>query len=132
MTSPLRMADEAERYALLHSRRLGRVGVHLAVEITIFPVSYAVTERDIVFRTGPGTKLSAALLGTRVAFEADKASPGWSVLDRGHAHEIVEHDEKVHAPSRLGHDWPAGERNQFVRITAGQVTGRRLAEQASR
>lgn len=130
MTSMLRTVDEAECYALLHSRTLGRIGVHLAGELTIFPVYYAVMEGDIVFRTGPGTKLSAAILGTSVAFEVDNGSPGWSVLIRGHAHEIREPDAQMHAQSLLGHDWPAGERHQYVRITPGLVTGRRLAESA--
>lgn len=124
--SSLRTVDEAECYVLLHSRTLGRVGVHLADQFAILPVYFAVMDRDIVFRTAPGAKLNAALVGTAVVFEVDNAAPGWSVLVRGHAHEIVEPAEQTHARSLLGHDWPAGERHQLVRITAEQVTGRRL------
>ena len=128
MTSgSLRVLDEAECYLLLHSRTLGRVGVHLGDQLAVLPVYYAVMDRDVVFRTAPGTKLDAAVLATRVVFEVDNASPGWSVLLRGHAHEIRDHDELVHAKALLGHDWPAGEREEYVRIISEQITGRRLA-----
>jgi uncharacterized protein len=122
----IQVLDEAECYIHLHSRTLGRVGVKLAEQMAILPVYYAVMDHDIVFRTEPGTKLDAAVLGTRVVFEVDNASPGWSVLARGHAHEITDDEARVHAISLLGHDWPAGEREHYVRIVIEQVTGRRL------
>jgi nitroimidazol reductase NimA-like FMN-containing flavoprotein (pyridoxamine 5'-phosphate oxidase superfamily) len=131
MTSEsLHVIDEAECYLLLRSRTLGRVGVHVAVQLAILPVYYAVMDRDVVFRTAPGSKLTAAVLDTPVVFEADNASPGWSVLVRGHAHEIRDHDAQVHARTLLGHDWPAGEREHYVRIVGEQITGRRLAGSA--
>jgi nitroimidazol reductase NimA-like FMN-containing flavoprotein (pyridoxamine 5'-phosphate oxidase superfamily) len=129
MTSKgLDVLDETECYALLRSRTLGRVGLHIADDLAVFPVYYAVMGQDIVFRTAPGTKLDAAVLRTRVVFEVDNAAPGWSVLVRGHAHEIREHEEQVHARSLLGHDWPAGVRENYVKITGEQVTGRRLRQ----
>jgi nitroimidazol reductase NimA-like FMN-containing flavoprotein (pyridoxamine 5'-phosphate oxidase superfamily) len=127
MTSEgLVVLDAAECYQLLHSRTLGRIGVHFADELVVLPVFYAVMDRDIVFRTSPGTKLNAAVVGARVVFEVDNGSPPWSVMVRGHAHEIREHDAQVHAESLLGHDWPAGERHHYVRITGDDVSGRRL------
>lgn len=83
-------------------------------------------DHEAVYRPSPGTKLNAAVLGTRVVFEVDNASPGWSVL----AHEIREAAELVHAEALLGHDWPAGEREHYVRIVSEQVTGRRLPSSA--
>ena len=130
MTSQdLDILGEADCFLLLRSHTLGRVGVHLADDLAIFPVYYAMMDNDVVFRTSPGTKLSAAVLGTRVVFEADNASPGWSVLVRGHAHEIRTHDEISHARSLLGHDWPAGSREHYVKVAGEQVTGRRLPQQ---
>jgi len=127
MTSKgLEELDEAECFILLHSRTLGRVGVHVGEQLAILPVYYAIMDHDVVFRTAPGTKLDAAVLGTRVVFEVDNASPGWSVLIRGHAHEISDDTALVHATTLLGHDWPAGERERYVRIVGEQVTGRRL------
>ncbi len=89
--------DVAECYTLLRSRTLGRVAVKLADDLVILPVYYALLEDDIVFRTAPGTKLDAAVLKTRVAFETDGASPGWSVLVRGHASEIRDDETKIRA-----------------------------------
>lgn len=123
----LESLDRSECMMLLHDRSLGRVGVKIADELVILPVYYAVLDDDIVFRTGPGTKLDAAVLGTRVAFEVDNAVPPWSVLVTGHAHEIREQAERVRAGAHLGHDWPAGERDRLVRIRAEHVSGRRIS-----
>ena len=122
----LEIIDRAECDILLRGRTLGRVGVKIAEELVILPVFYAVIDDDIVFRTDPGTKLDAAVLGTRVAFEVDGASPGWSVLVTGHARVLREHAEQEHARTRLGNDWPEGERDNLVAIRAEKVTGRRL------
>jgi uncharacterized protein len=122
----LEVLHEADCHILLRSRTLGRVGVHIAEDLVILPVYYALLDHDVVFRTSAGTKLNAAVLGTRVAFEVDNASPAWSVLVVGHASEITEHHEQDAARARLGHDWPAGERDRLVRIRAERVTGRRL------
>jgi len=100
--------------------------VRVADDLVILPVYYAVMDDDIVFRTAPGTKLDAAAMHARVAFEVDGASPGWSVLVRGHAEVLDDHEMQVHARTLLGNDWPAGEREQLIRIRAEQVTGRRL------
>jgi nitroimidazol reductase NimA-like FMN-containing flavoprotein (pyridoxamine 5'-phosphate oxidase superfamily) len=118
--------DEADCRLRLRSRTLGRVAVKLADDLVIFPVYYAVMDDDVVFRTAPGTKLSAAVLKTKVAFEVDGAAPGWSVLVRGHAEQIHEHDQQVRARSLLGSDWPAGERDHLVRIRCEKITGRSL------
>ena len=118
--------DVADCYILLRSRTLGRVATKIGDDLAIFPVYYAVMGDDIVFRTAPGTKLVAAILEMKVAFEVDGASPGWSVLVRGRAEELRDHAEQVHARTLLGNDWPAGEREQFVRVRAEVVTGRKL------
>jgi uncharacterized protein len=119
--------DTADCYERLRRRTLGRVAVKLADDIVILPVYYTLMNDDIVFRTGPGTKLSAAVLKTKVAFEVDDGeSPPWSVLVRGHAEEIREPGPIQDARELLGDAWPAGARNQLVRIRAEQVTGRSI------
>ena len=122
----LEIIDRAECDILLRGRTLGRVGVKIADELVILPVYYAVVDDDIVFRTDPGTKLDAAVLGTRVAFEVDGTAPGWSVLVTGHAREIKEVERQQHARTRLGNDWPAGEREHVVAIRMETISGRRL------
>jgi nitroimidazol reductase NimA-like FMN-containing flavoprotein (pyridoxamine 5'-phosphate oxidase superfamily) len=122
----LETIDRAECDILLRGRTLGRVGVKIADELVILPVYYAVVDDDIVFRTDPGTKLNAAVLGARVAFEVDGTAPGWSVLVTGHAREIKDLAKQQHARTRLGHDWPEGERDHLVAISMEKVSGRRL------
>ena len=100
----LQRIDEDECYLLVRGRSLGRVGVKLAEDLVILPVYYGVLDRDIVFRTDPGTKLAAAVIGDRVAFEVDNEVPAWSVLMSGHAHEIRErqHDDHRSRGARCG------------------------------
>ncbi|MGO9875799.1 MAG: pyridoxamine 5'-phosphate oxidase family protein [Acidimicrobiia bacterium] len=118
--------DSADCYLMLRSRTLGRIALNLDDDLVILPVYYAVMDDDIVFRTAPGTKLHAGELKAKVAFEVDSVSPGWSVLVRGHIEELADDNAQVHARTLLGSDWPAGERDQLMRIQAEQVTGRRL------
>lgn len=122
----LDILSESECFQLLRDRTFGRVGVHLGTELVVLPVYYALVDHDVVFRTSPGTKLAAALLGARVAFEIDSPAPGWSVLVRGHARELRELDEETRARAALGDEWPAGEREHYVRITTEVITGRKL------
>jgi hypothetical protein len=57
MTSEgLPVLDEAECSLLFRSRTLGRVGVHLADQLAVLPVYYAVMDRDVVFRTAQGNQ----------------------------------------------------------------------------
>jgi nitroimidazol reductase NimA-like FMN-containing flavoprotein (pyridoxamine 5'-phosphate oxidase superfamily) len=94
----------------------------------ILPVIYAVWDDSIVFRTAPGTKLSAAVMGTVVGFEIDDAaedlSAGWSALVVGHASEIRD-DETLEVVRHLAlASWAPGERDYFVRISTEHVSGR--------
>jgi uncharacterized protein len=124
---PLRRLSPEQCVGLLESRRLGRVSVSIGALPAILPVGYAVWDDSIVFRTAPGTKLSAALMGTVVGFEVDDAaedlSSGWSVLVVGHANEIRDHAtlERVHTLPLAS--W-ARERDHFVRISTEHVSGR--------
>ena len=112
---------------LLRRNSFGRVGVRIADEPIILPVYYAVIDGDVVFRTDPGTKLIAAVLETRVAFEVDDPNDGWSVLVVGHAHELRSPSlAMTNAQTRLHDFWPPGERERLVRIAIEKITGRRV------
>jgi uncharacterized protein len=112
---------------LLRRNSFGRVGLKIGQDLTILPVYYASAGDDIVFRTDPGTKLIAAVLDTRVAFEVDDRDDGWSVLVTGHAHEIrAESADAAEALGRLDQFWAEGSRERIVRIEIERITGRRL------
>lgn len=116
---------------LLRAHSFGRVGATIADEPVILPVFYALVDGEVVFRTDPGTKLIAAVLETRVAFEVDDAASGWSVLVVGHAHEMRSPSPALTgAQARLDDYWPSGERERVVRIEVEKITGRRLQRSA--
>ncbi len=123
--------DQARR--LLAGGEVGRVGITIGSLPAIFPVNYRLIDGAVVFRTAPGSKMSAATKGAVVAFEVDDYQladrSGWSVLLVGRA-EVVDDDEvavKV-AAARLEPlvDSP---RTVIVRIAPTFVSGRRLVHQ---
>jgi nitroimidazol reductase NimA-like FMN-containing flavoprotein (pyridoxamine 5'-phosphate oxidase superfamily) len=120
------LLERDECLDLLRSRSLGRIGAKIAEDPVILPVFYALIDGEIILRTDPGTKLIAAVLELRVAFEVDDADEGWSVLVVGHAHEVRAIAEVANLAPRLEVFWPAGERDRLVRIEIERITGRRL------
>lgn len=110
---------------------IGRVAVSVGALPAIFPVNYAILAGDIVFRSGPGTKLNAALRGSVVAFEVDQsdgfAHTGWSVTVVGPAHEITEPDELARAITLPLASWAPGDDDVFVRVETRLVSGRELS-----
>ena len=83
-----------EAIRLLTTASVGRLGITMDALPAILPVNYAVVDDAIVFRSSPGAKVSAAVQGAVVAFEADesdvRSSTGWSVLVVGCAREITD------------------------------------------
>ena len=84
----LQRLSEDECRAYLTSSRLGRIGLRIGESPAILPINYAMLDGDVVFRTDPGSKLTAAVMGVQVAFEIDgeasESDVGWSVLVVGH------------------------------------------------
>jgi len=121
--------DECLR--LLASVPVGRIGFDVDGEVTILPVNHAVHGQDIVFRSAPGSKLSAADGQRAVVFEADGYDPrsrtGWSVVVNGKASAVYGGGDTADL-DRLGLEpWPAAlDRPSWVRIRPASVTGRRI------
>ena len=123
----LDLLEPDECYELLRSNSFGRIGMKIGDDPVVLPVFYAFVDDEIVFRTDPGTKLIAAVLETRVAFEVDDRKGGWSVLVVGRAHEVRNPSPDLIAVEvPLDDFWPPGERERFVRIEIERVSGRRL------
>jgi uncharacterized protein len=116
-------------WALLASTRVGRLAVCMSGMPRIFPVNFVVDERTIVFRTAPGTKLSA-LKNSHVAFEIDDYDPdsghASSVIVEGRASEITEGADWNHAIGLPLFPWHVSPKAHFVRITPDNVSGRRF------
>ena len=96
----------------------------------IFPVNYRFIDGAIVFRTAPGSKLSAAASGAVVAFEVDDYGvldrSGWSVLAIGQA-EVVDDADVIERVTATGLEpFADGTRTAIVRIEPTFLSGRRL------
>jgi hypothetical protein len=92
----------------------------------IVPVHYVYDDGAIVFRTGAGSKLRAAVNGDVLAFEIDAydaaSGCGWSVLVLGRATVLTTEHGNVGLPTP--DQSAAGERNHYVRLFCELVTGR--------
>ena len=126
--SSTEILQEQECWALLRSQEVGRLAISIANHPDIFPINFVVDHASIVFRTAEGTKLSAAVLGTSVAFEVDDEADGvaWSVVVKGWAAEIVERCGVFDAVDLPLYPWHAAPKHRFVRIVPDIVTGRRF------
>ena len=130
LTPHLQDLPRHESLALLGSASLGRVAVSVDALPVVLPVFIAMVDDHIVFRTVPGTKLSAAVQGAIVAVEVDRlderTGEGWSVLVRGIAHEVTDPDVADAARDRLGTPWLDGAAERLVEVSTDLVTGRLL------
>jgi len=122
-----------ECYRLLGPRGIGRIAFGTASGLMVLPVNYAVTDATIVIRTGSGSLIGVHGDG-QVSFETDhfdlELGQGWSVLVRGDAHRVLQPGElgKLREECDL-RPWPAGEHDQFIRIVATHISGRRIRSQ---
>jgi nitroimidazol reductase NimA-like FMN-containing flavoprotein (pyridoxamine 5'-phosphate oxidase superfamily) len=114
---------------LLASAPVGRIGFFADGEVVILPVNHLVDGQDVVFRTGRGSKLSAAEGQNLVTFEADEydeqTRSGWSVVVTGRA-EVVYEEAEVERLGRRGlHPWVSAVEHPFwIRIRPTAVSGR--------
>jgi hypothetical protein len=128
--SALERLPDGDCLRLIASVPVGRIVYTLRALPAVEPVNFAVDDGDIVFRTEPGGQLAAAVRQAVVAFEVDELDfarrDGWSVTIVGTAREVTDPADVA----RLGQiglaSWAPGERQHFVRITPGIITGRWL------
>jgi hypothetical protein len=111
---------------LLSACSIGRVAVPVAGDgPLVVPVNYVLDGDVVVFRSDPGTKLTAVQLGP-ISFQVDQLDflrrTGWSVLVRGLAYEAT-HWETDHIPLD---PWAGGDKHHWVRLVPSSITGRRI------
>jgi nitroimidazol reductase NimA-like FMN-containing flavoprotein (pyridoxamine 5'-phosphate oxidase superfamily) len=120
----------AQCLSLLSEATLGRVAVTIGALPAIFPVNFCMVAGQVVFRSGEGTKLTAALSGTIVAFEADWASEPdgevWSVQIVGPSRVVDPAADRVAAELAALKSWAPVPRRYLVKITPERISGRRL------
>ena len=125
----LELLTDEQALQLLAGGEVGRVGITIGSLPAIFPVNYRLIDGAIVFRTAPGSKLSAATEGAVVAFEVDDYQladrSGWSVLVVGRA-EVVDDELAVKLAAVHLEPLVDGPRTAIVRIAPTFLSGRRL------
>lgn len=122
--------SEQDCRVLLASSRVGRVLVSLDAMPAAFPVNFVVHGGDVVFRTAPGTKMSAAVAHTVVGFEVDEIDharrSGWSVLAVGMS-RVVDDEAEIAELDAIGLDsWWSLPFARYVRIEIQRISGRRI------
>lgn len=125
----LEILDEDECLRLLVTVPIGRVALSYDALPAVFPVNFALYDRRIVFRTGRGSKLDAAVRHSVVAFEVDQFDAhyhsGWSVLAVGRADDITDNLEIIGGDGRV-RPWAGGDRDHYVAIEIELLSGRRI------
>ena len=126
----LEVLHRREALDLLGTVAIGRVLVTDGALPAAFPVNFTLLDDAVVFRTGSGSKLKAAVTNTVVGFEVDdfdaSGAYGWSVLVTGHAQEIDEADELARVEGLPLVSWIPSVGDHLIKIPAQVVSGRRL------
>ena len=129
--SHLEVLDDGVCWEFLRATEIGRLCLAVEGRPELFPMQYQIADGDIVFRTEEGTKLTAATAGPLEAvLEIDAVSEqfrlGWSVMARGQLDRVSDPYE-VSRCELLGlQAWADGSRPNWLRLTAAEVTGRRI------
>jgi len=94
-------------------------------------VNFTIDTGDIVLRTAASGKLTAAIAGAVVAFEADHYDPatrtGWSVTAVGRARDVTDPADIRRLRATGPQPWIPGDQPRFLRITPGTLNGRCLS-----
>jgi uncharacterized protein len=114
---------------LVESNHLGRVAWQAADLPQILPVTYAMYQGLVYFRTTPDGILSELAQPTRVALEVDELDQqtrsGWSIVLHGRTSAVSEPDAlaDLWAADSLV-PWASGNRTLFICIRPDRVSGR--------
>ena len=102
----IRFLPDDECRDLLGGATVGRVAVVVTGVPHVVPVNYVVLDGDVVFRSGSGTKLHAALLEQPVSVEVDRLDGAGLVT------------------------WAPGPKDGAVRVRADTISGRSVERTA--
>lgn len=126
--SPIHEMSNDECWEQLRDHEFGRLAFHLAGEVHIVPINYAVDGSVLLFRTSQGNKLLGVVMQEDVAFEIDGTgdTTAWSVVVRGDARVLETMDDLARAENSRLRSWVPTDKDVFVEITPEEVTGRRF------
>jgi uncharacterized protein len=126
----LQTLTRVDAMQLLASKPVGRIIFVVRDRPAVRLVNFVVDDDAVVIRTGPGSKLTAAVRDTIVSFEVDEIDPaehtGWNVTVTGRVKEVRDPAEQERL-SMLLTSWAAGPKEHFLRIAPELVEGVRLS-----
>jgi uncharacterized protein len=129
--SALKQLTRDECLQLMASASVGRIIYTRQALPAVELVNFAMYNGDIIIRTARSGKLAAATRGAVVAFEADNVDAdrhvGWSVTIVGQSQEVTDPDEIGRLEQMGLSSWAPGDRDHFIRISPGILSGRWLA-----
>jgi nitroimidazol reductase NimA-like FMN-containing flavoprotein (pyridoxamine 5'-phosphate oxidase superfamily) len=131
MDEPITRLSTEECWEFLHHHEFGRLAHHLADEVHIAPVNYAVDHdpatgrRSLLFRTAEGSKLLGIVMNPDVAFEVDEivGEHATSIVMRGRARRLEE-DEEHRAENLPLRPWVATSKYNVVEVDVTEISGR--------
>jgi nitroimidazol reductase NimA-like FMN-containing flavoprotein (pyridoxamine 5'-phosphate oxidase superfamily) len=125
--NPVTEMSTEECWEFLRSCEFGHLAFHLAEQVHITPINYAVDGEKLLFRTAEGSKLLAVVMNPDIAFETDTYDDehATSVILRGTARQLDEHEEHraENVPLR---PWVPTLKYNVVEITPTEISGRRF------
>ena len=126
--------DETECWQLLGDSGYGRMALSVMGEPDIFPINFLVRDREVLLRTGQGTKLTEIAINHRVALEADamEERSAWSVVVKGELRIVDTFTEgneldEAHLRSFTATDL----KPVYLILTPTEITGRRFFKRDS-
>jgi nitroimidazol reductase NimA-like FMN-containing flavoprotein (pyridoxamine 5'-phosphate oxidase superfamily) len=126
--SPVTELPEDVCWQMLHDQEFGRLAFHLADEVHLVPINYAVDEHHrLVFRTAEGSKLLGLTMNADVAFEIDQYTEdeALSVVVRGRARQL-EGDEEEATDQLPLRPWIDTAKFNVIAVVVDEITGRRF------
>lgn len=112
----------------LATATIGRIAIATNDGIDIFPVNFTTHDRQVYFRSAPGSKLIELTERPDVTFEADGTGRvrRWSVVIKGAAERLHDDDEILRSGVAALETVSPSVKNNFVRISPRTVSGRLL------
>jgi nitroimidazol reductase NimA-like FMN-containing flavoprotein (pyridoxamine 5'-phosphate oxidase superfamily) len=122
---PVGVMTTEQCWEMLRANEFGRLAFHLAGEVHLTPINYAVDHDTLLFRTAEGSKLLAVEMNSDVAFEIDEFDEhrARSVVVRGVARHLGE-DEEHRAENVPLRPWVPSLKYDVVEIRPTEISGR--------
>jgi nitroimidazol reductase NimA-like FMN-containing flavoprotein (pyridoxamine 5'-phosphate oxidase superfamily) len=124
---PVGVMTPDECWDMLRANEFGRLAYHLAGEVHLTPINYAVDHDTLLFRTAEGSKLLGVEMNPDVAFEIDEFDEhhARSVVLRGVARHLGE-DEEHRAENVPLRPWVPTLKYDVVEIRPTEISGRQF------